>query len=153
MKRDSKNRRVDLLVYDSLYTIKGNKYGDCTYCGIPSETLDHIPPISHVQYFSDKAKDTFSFFKIPSCLECNSALNSLTLYTVAERKHYIKKHITKKYKKALRVPYWDEEELKELHPTMREEIRKANKQSSWVKERITWMPTLDLYNLSCYPNE
>jgi len=153
MDKVRKKRLLNILMYDYLYSIKGDKYGSCTYCGIPAETLDHIPPISAVYFLSERAKEDFNFYKVPSCSECNSALNNTSLLSVAERHSYIRKFLKKKYKRGLRIPYWDEDELKELHSTMREEIKKANEQASWCKERITWMPSLALYNLTCYPDE
>ena len=147
------NRKLDYSLYNSLYTRVGDKYGECTYCGIPAEVLDHVPPLSFVHYVSDKTKQSLSFYLVPSCGECNNALGDQPLLTIQERINFVRKHIKKRYAKALRVPYWDEDELKELSRTMREEIRKANTQSSWVKDRIVYTPPDYLFNLTCYKGD
>ena len=91
-------RLLNMSMYDYLYSIKGDKYGSCTYCGISAETLDHIPPISSVYFLSEKAKEDFNFYKVPSCLECNSALNNISLLSVSERHSYIRKFLKKNTK-------------------------------------------------------
>ena len=145
--------RLSELVFDHLYETRGDRYAACVYCGLPSETLDHVPPLDYASICNEDAKKNLAFYKIPSCGECNSALGNILLFTVLERINFIKKYLRKKYAKALRIPYWDEEELKELSRTMRDEIRKAEKQSAWVKDRVTYSPPNELLMLSCYDKE
>jgi|13_taG_2_1085334.scaffolds.fasta_scaffold07728_8 hypothetical protein len=147
------HRATSLLVYDHLYDVRGDRYGDCTYCGVPACVLDHIPPISWTALVKEEAKKELSFYKVPSCVECNSALGNLRLLSVIERVQYIKGWLKKKYKKPLRMPYWDEDELAELSSTMVAEIRKAAEQSAWVKSRVTYRPEKELLMLSCYEGD
>ena len=146
-------RNSSLIKYDYLYETRGNRYGNCTYCGIPASTLDHVPPISWSASANEDAKKEMNFYKIPSCDECNSALSNLRLFSVMERIHHVHTWLKKKYKKALRMPYWDEDELKELSSTMIAEVRKAEKQSAWVKSRIMYRPEKELLMLSCYEGD
>ena len=138
------------IVFDHLYESVGDRYGPCVYCGMPSEVLDHMPPLSWAAMCSEKAKQELKFFKLPACGECNGALGAMPLLSVKERRMYVRKWLRKRYKKALRVPYWDEDELKELSPTLCEEIRRANKQSALIKDRVTWVPPVKIDYLSCY---
>lgn len=135
-------------LYDHLYTTVGDRYGFCVYCGIPAESLDHVPPLSLTNMLNDRAKEKLDFLKLPSCGECNSVLNDSPILSVSERRGKVRAHYKKKYRSALNMPKWDEDELAELDPCMADEIRQASKRAEWVKARITWMPPKDIDDLS-----
>lgn len=148
-----KNRNNLIHKYDYLYEIRGNRYGNCTYCGIPASTLDHMPPISWTDSANEKAKEEMNFYKLPSCEECNNALGNLRLFSVMDRVHHVHAWLKNRYKKALRMPYWDEDELNELSYTMVAEVRKAERQSAWAKSRIVYRPDKELLLLNCYEGD
>jgi hypothetical protein len=97
---------------------------------------------------NDRAKEKLDFLKLPSCGECNSVLNDSPILSVSERRGKVRAHYKKKYRSALNMPKWDEDELAELDPCMADEIRQASKRAEWVKARITWMPPKDIDDLS-----
>lgn len=130
-------------LYDHMYKTVGGRYGFCVYCGIPSETLDHVPPLSLTNMLNDKARSELDFIKVPACGECNSILNDSPILSVSDRRYKVRDALRRKYKSALNMPRWDEDELSELDASMADEIRLASKRAEWVKGRITWTPEPD----------
>ena len=96
---------------------------NCTYCGDKyAEDLDHVIPVS-INEVSRKTAKWSKTHVVPSCKECNNALSDKYLTTVWQRARFIQERLEKKYKKAFKTPEWDEEDLKELSPKLRKEIK------------------------------
>ena len=94
----------------------------CTYCGEPSDTMDHVVPVSVNDVSREKAKWSRKHV-VPCCRECNSLLGSLYLLTVWERAGYIETKLESRYKKILNTPEWDPEDLSELGYKLRKDIQ------------------------------
>lgn len=130
---DRKNRAK---VFDHLYMEQGRMGDPCTYCGQPSDTYDHVPPLHLVERMSEREKINNILKKFPACRECNSCLGGLILNTLKERRRRVKQYLRKKYYKFLKMPKWDEDELQELEPKMAEDIRRASRFAEFIKQRV-----------------
>ena len=95
----------------------------CQYCGLVSATVDHVPPRSVRQFMIDSGlASRYPFVEVRSCQECNSGLGDRPLWTVAQRKVYIKKWLARRYRKFLDIPEWSETELARLGEDLREHV-------------------------------
>lgn len=126
--------------YDALYRETG-RYGDpCSYCGQVADTLDHIPPLLRVEMLTAAGQECDGpYVKVPACIECNSALTSLNKMTLKERRAHVRGYLRKKYKKFLKIPNWDEDELAEVDPAFAKEIRASVNFANHVRARLAWM--------------
>lgn len=113
-------------------------FNPCTYCGMPAETLDHVPPRRIRKMLKEEEVRRWPFVTVASCLECNSLLGSLRLMTVIQRKAYIKKRIRDRYGKFLKAEEWTDDELSELGPSLRESVAEMMEMSKIVRKRLKW---------------
>lgn len=82
----------------------------CAYCGVPATSTDHVPPRSARQRIVDLGLcNQFKFQEVPCCAECNSVLGARALWTVTQRKRFIKAYLKRKYRKYINMPSWDGE--------------------------------------------
>ncbi len=68
----------------------------------------------------------YPFIEVDSCNECNSILCGRSLWTVPERKKFMKGAIRKRYAKYLNIPDWSPAEV----------TRKGNSLSEFIKRGI-----------------
>lgn len=110
---------------------------DCHYCGAPADTKDHIIPVSYLTNSKPSQRQRHSIGEtVDCCRECNSLLGAKAVFTVEERAHEIAERLTRRYSKELKAPYWSEEELAELGPTLRDSIVAKQSVRKEVLERI-----------------
>lgn len=110
----------------------------CVYCGLYGSTIDHIPPkTARAVIISSGEYKHYPFMTVRSCKECNcSILGARSLWTLHERKIFVKKAIKRRYKKILALPDWTEEELEELSPKMVDHIKKGLELKKLTLQRI-----------------
>ncbi len=107
----------------------------CAYCGDPATDEDHIPPRSAVASLRTANIRVF-MHTVPSCAECNSAiLNRRALWTFAERAAYVADALPQRLAKALACPDWDDEDLEELGPTLRQHVEMSVYRRRWAQDR------------------
>jgi hypothetical protein len=111
----------------------------CHYCGLVSDTIDHVPPRSVRPSIALLPNaNAFPFVEVHACRECNCALGRLALWTLAERKRYMKKWIRRRYKRVLKMPNWSSVELEELAPHMREHVVNGLAVRDITRQRLAW---------------
>ena len=87
----------------------------CFYCGSRNGvTLDHQPPISRVSDYEALNLKHEMYLKVPCCRLCNGLLGSKLSESLYERKQQLNNLIRKHYKKCLKTPVWEDDELDEL---------------------------------------
>jgi hypothetical protein len=86
----------------------------CFYCGAPANTLDHVPPLHHMDNISyeTRKKQKIPCVLLPCCIECNSKLGAKHLLTVDERLAHLELQYDKIFKKQKSM--WTQEEIDEL---------------------------------------
>jgi len=132
------SKRLSEAVYDHSYRFSG-KIGDpCVYCGQPSDTYDHVPPLHFVQRTSELDLTDRDLVKYPACKECNSFLTGLLLMTILDRRKHVKGKLRKRYKSFLKMPVWDQEELDELEPRFADDIKRASRYAEFIKARVAF---------------
>jgi hypothetical protein len=100
----------------------------CTYCGDNAEEFDHFPPRAVTNYG----------LLVPCCRECNSHISTLYAFSFKDRSLLAKDKIRKKYSKLLRIPEWDEEELNDMAPHMRDSVLDGQRIQEIIKQRLAW---------------
>lgn len=98
-------------------------FGDCTYCGMPADTVDHLTPVSYSRPRRPGYTPSSCGPTVPCCRECNTLLGAVALFTVAERAAELSDRLESRYRKVLGAPVWNEEELVALGPSLEASIR------------------------------
>jgi 5-methylcytosine-specific restriction endonuclease McrA len=88
--------------------------GVCVYCGWPADTQDHILPKS---WTGDAARSRT--VTVPSCRECNSAINDTYAPTIAARRAIAHSHIRRRYSKYLTAIMYGPSDLAAMGHTLR----------------------------------
>lgn len=111
----------------------------CIYCGNIADSVDHVPPISARDgIMALRLTRPPRFIEVPSCRECNSALGNRALWTVTERKAWIKAWVRKRSRKYLVIPEWDKEDLGALGPNARMFVNAGLEKQRIVRQRLAW---------------
>ena len=76
----------------------------CWYCGVPSDSIDHVPPQRIRDFLVERKITKYRFAEVWSCRECNSLLGARPIWDVHRRKRFIKQALRKKYRRYLAIP-------------------------------------------------
>lgn len=111
-------------LYRKFYLIDEER---CLYCGMPKQSLDHVPALSWVgaygsEYFVNYG---YKFLLVPCCSECNNWLGSLKKFTLLERVTHVENKIWQKYEPYINGPVWEEDEIAEMGRKFRQTLRNA----------------------------
>lgn len=110
----------------------------CVYCGLAADTKDHIPPQAYRPFLESVGEKRYPFLLVPACKECNSALGAKALWTVHARKEWIKRRLERKYKHYLAIPGWEDGEVRELGPSLSQEVIRGLAIRDVTRRRIAW---------------
>jgi hypothetical protein len=131
-----KSRENIKVAFDAAYEPVGRIGDPCVYCGVASSGYDHVPPLHFVSRLDDRDRWAFDLRKLPACPECNSLLGGCLKTTIRERRAIIKAKLRSRYRCVLGMPAWDEDELDELGPSLRGNVRNHAKFSTYIKKRL-----------------
>lgn len=111
----------------------------CVYCGAPAQSIDHVPPRDARPFIAEFDLLTkFPYVEVDACGECNSALGNRALWTIKERKTFIKQYLKRKYSRYLKLPEWEDCEISELGYNLKIEVSRAKAIKGWLLKRINW---------------
>lgn len=97
-------RHLREIKYDPYYKRMGYVGVDpCVYCGAPSTSLDHVPPLVEIEALDGVDLWSRTLHKYPACSECNTWLSDVPYKTLAERRRHLLKLFRYKFKKELAV--------------------------------------------------
>ena len=100
--------------YMPLRAVHAADFSRCIYCGCEMARNDFIPPIKFIHDWRSGSSDA-DFIAVPSCNECFDLLKNENNGTLAPRVTAIKKLLSEKYAKAIRVfNHWNMEEIEEM---------------------------------------
>ena len=119
----------------------------CYYCGeFGADTLDHTIPYSYYSPTSvsgakhkPKARKADLVPMVDCCRECNTTLHNKLIIDVRGRANYLKEKYEKKYKRILRLPDWEEKEIKKLGKSLRSTVIKSLIEKESMKERLDYL--------------
>lgn len=111
----------------------------CYYCGLPADTVDHIPPKTIRERLRDIGMENrYPCHEVQACHECNSALGGRPIFTLPERKRFVKAWLRRRYARVLATPPWTDSELKEIGYTLRTMILSRALMAEIIRARIAW---------------
>lgn len=117
----------------------GAAVNPCYYCGVPADSVDHVPPQCQRPILESLGlKGRYEWVQVWACRECNSLLGARAIFTVRERKKFIKGALRRRYRKYLRIPEWHHSELAELGPTAKSYVISGIVTKELVEKRINW---------------
>ena len=103
---------------------------------MPAEAKDHIVPISYNYNRRPTKPVNRGGVTVDCCNECNSILSNKLLCTIEARAAELADCLEVRYRKELIAPIWSEDELKELGPSLQNQIRAKQFLRDEVVERI-----------------
>ena len=80
----------------------------------------------------------WDFVEVEACRECNSSIGAKALFTLAERKRYVKESIRRRYRRILELPEWTEAQLLELGPGLKDFVAAQAYLSVLTRKRLAW---------------
>lgn len=95
---------------------KENNY-ICIYCGAPSDCRDHVIPVAYLSLA--RGYDPEKQWIVPACNNCNLLAGPYIAFSIAEKAQYILGRFRCKYKKLLKHPEWQQDELDDLDYSLR----------------------------------
>lgn len=115
----------------------------CVYCGCLSSCEEHFLPYSWnagTRRRGSERGGVHSYLGnlVPSCSECNGIKSDKVFDTLDDAREYVHKRLSKKYRRILKTPPWSEDELNDLGPNLRKEVKLRLKAKKWVEDRLGW---------------
>tara|TARA_Y100000590_G_C15537996_1_gene945807 strand:- start:41 stop:661 length:621 start_codon:yes stop_codon:yes gene_type:complete len=136
----STQRRINYQRFNHIYKLycpDDRKRFICFYCGLPADTVDHVPPLNCVLNLRAEYEN-LNYLRVPSCGECNRLGSDEPHIEPFERKDFIQAKIREKYKKYLKAPDWEEEEIEEMGFSLRGSIEAMMALKYLIAYRITY---------------
>lgn len=110
----------------------------CIYCGMPANSVDHVPPTSVRPILVGMGVQRWDFVEVSACGECNSAIGAKALWTVRERKAWVKQFLKRKYRRVLSLPDWTGEEIEELGRGLQDHVKATSALKKLTQGRLGW---------------
>lgn len=106
-----------------MFAIDSKYFNTCFYCGCVATDYDFSPPLQYAEFYF-KTREDADFYKVPACGECHGFLKNDKSGLLGQRIDRIKKILSEKYKKAIRVyEMWDNDEVDELDYQLKHSIK------------------------------
>lgn len=111
--------------------------GFCFYCGQASRiSRDHIHPVCARTENKRKFAGQETVY---SCSECNSTLGGKVFGDIIHRVQWLMECYYEKYKLNKGAVGWDDEELEELGPSLRQKIKHMLKERQGAERRVSYL--------------
>lgn len=102
----------------------------CFYCGESSTDVEHVVP----------RRCELPTWTVPACHECNGIAGSKLFDGVLEKAEFIRERRRKKYRKLLKTPVWEEDELEELSTKLAHTVRMWTNAKKSIQAQLDWDP-------------
>jgi hypothetical protein len=110
--------------------------GVCVYCGLAGNSVDHILP----RTWTGDGGARSNVYTVPSCAECNSAINDAYAPSITLRREIAHKYIRRRYRSVLRMILPTPDELEEYGPGLRSYIEDGIANRELILDRLNWPP-------------
>jgi hypothetical protein len=111
----------------------------CRYCGMPADTIDHIPPRAARERLQELGLAArFPDIEVWCCHECNCLLGARALWTIELRKRFVKLALRRKYARFLRIPSWTDAEISRLGPNLKDSVLAGIIMREMIEERLQY---------------
>lgn len=103
----------------------------CFYCGQYGESKDHCPPVSYVEVLPDYKK-----IMVRCCLVCNLLLGARPYFTLLSRCEYLLQRYPSRFKRALAIPNWSQDDIDELTGALKRSLINGLKKKKFIEIKI-----------------
>ena len=117
----------------------------CFFCGVNGYHKHHIEPCSRRGTRFLKSVEW-----VYCCSECNSKIADRYFANLSDCFDHLIDEYVKKYKLNIAVVEWDEEEIQELGPRLRQSIKKHLAERHRAEQRVYWLKNMKLSYESSY---
>jgi hypothetical protein len=121
---------INLGDIDSLCTVLPfiHEHRICAYCGEYGTDIEHVVPRqSHLPTWTVRA-----------CSECNGLASGKVFPSFADKRHFIRKRIRRKYARRLQMPEWTADEIAVLGYRLAQYIQDSADSRDWIHQRLTF---------------
>jgi hypothetical protein len=126
-----------------LYLYTNNR---CIYCGERADTLDHVFPLAFLTTMDRYNRSVKGIgVTVDCCRDCNNRLSMSMFYSFQDRLDCARERITKKNGKLIRLPHWEDVEIKKLHGGLRKLVKNRNTQREVVMQRLDWQTSPEFF--------
>ena len=126
-----------------LYLYTNNR---CIYCGERADTLDHVFPLAFLTTVDRASKNmNAKGVTVDCCRDCNSRLSSSMFYSFQDRLDCARERITKKNGRLIRLPHWEDAEIRKLRGGLRKLVKNRNTQREVVMQRLDWQTSPEFF--------
>ena len=142
----SKDRRTNYQKYNQLYKLycpRKDLRFICFYCGMPAGTVDHVPALNKVEELR-AIYEIQHYTKVPACSECNGVAGDEPHLEVFERRRFLKDKLKKRYKKYIKLPDWEDSEIKPLGYALKMNVEAAMSIKYLVAYRLTYGEEMEI---------
>jgi len=115
----------------------------CAYCGMPADSVDHLVPQSLVETARlsgnpDWVRDIcrVRILTVEACRQCNGVLGNRIFPTLEDRKRAVKRYLRRKYRRLLKAPPWEDDELEEMGLGLRGYIARQQAERETAQARV-----------------
>jgi hypothetical protein len=105
----------------------------CMYCGEVADTLDHLLPEPYTGPIGRAQVET-----VPACRQCNSILGPSVIQGIEARREFVHERLRSKNKALLAMQPFTDEDLAELGPTLRRQVRADMRRQRRLMARLAW---------------
>lgn len=109
--------------------------GMCSYCGRPSESIDHVIPISLDMERQGRSLHSFGMTTY-SCHFCNCSKGDLVFSSYRDILLYIRKRNLFRFRDILYSEPWSDGEINGLDWTLRSYVKSRQVSREWAKETV-----------------
>ena len=96
-----------------------------------------MPPRSVRQFILDSGLAVrYPFVEVRCCQECNSALGDRPLWTLTQRKEFVRQWLKRRYKKYLNIPEWTDSQLAHVEGDMRDHVLHGLAVQELIRKRL-----------------
>lgn len=116
----------------------------CLYCGREAGVSDHVIP--HAFYSVEKRgghRGAAWGLRTPACPQCNTLVGALLFETLFERCRWLNGRLRSRYRRVLRLPKWESDELGELGYSLRSYVKGKQTERAVAMERVAWFESAE----------
>lgn len=110
--------------------------GLCAYCSDIATQWDHVPPKKWRPRLVLAGVTDYPFKRVPACADCNRILSGHPVFTVPERRAFVRANLWRRHERLLLAPGWQRVDLDTLGPGLRQYVDAMQVRRRHIQQRI-----------------
>lgn len=139
-KRHGKDYPPSWCQFGAYASDSGDSFEDicCAYCGERYTDIEHLVPHAWFEKVSAGEPGDFWTWLIPSCSECNNLASDQLFSSPSKKREYIHERLRGRYSFAFDSEPWEQKEIDELGPNLRQFVSASQAKALNVIERVQY---------------